>query len=60
MSESSSTDFVKNIQKWVAIDTQLRELSEKTKKYREMRKEVADTIHKHVEENKMQKIIASE
>jgi uncharacterized protein YabN with tetrapyrrole methylase and pyrophosphatase domain len=57
MSESSSTDFVKNIQKWVAIDTQLRELSEKTKKYREMRKEVADTIHKHVEENQMQKTV---
>jgi broad specificity polyphosphatase/5'/3'-nucleotidase SurE len=53
----SDSEFVKNIQKWVAIDTQLRELNEKTKKFREMRKEVADTIHKHVEENQMQKTV---
>uniref|UniRef100_A0A6C0HZB2 Uncharacterized protein n=1 Tax=viral metagenome TaxID=1070528 RepID=A0A6C0HZB2_9ZZZZ len=52
-----STEFVKNIQKWVAIDTQLHELNEKMKKFREMRKEVACIIHKHVEENQMQKTV---
>jgi hypothetical protein len=52
-----SDEFVKNIQKWVAIDTQLRELNEKTKKYREMKKETADSIYKHVDANNMHKTV---
>jgi len=50
-------DFVKNIQKWVAIDTQLRDIHEKTKKLREARKEVSDIIHRQVETRKMEKMI---
>ena len=50
-------EFVKNIQKWVAIDTQLHELNEKTKKLREMKKEINASIHSHVSENHMEKTI---
>jgi len=57
MAANQPTEFVKNIQKWVAIDTQLHEIHEKTKKLREARKEVAEIIHKHVEENNMQKTV---
>ena len=57
MSGGSNTEFVKNVQKWVAIDTQLHELQEKMKQLREMKKEVATTIHKHVEENHMEKTV---
>ena len=54
---ASKEDFVKNIQKWVAIDTQLHELNEKTKKLREMKKEINASIHSHVSENHMEKTI---
>jgi len=50
-------EFVKNIQKWVAIDTQLHELNEKMKKLREMKKEINASIHSHVSENHMEKTI---
>lgn len=52
-----STEFVKNVQKWVAIDTQLHDFYEKIKKLRELKKEVADIIHTHVDENHMQKMV---
>jgi len=54
---ASKEDFVKNIQKWVAIDTQLHELNEKTKKLREMKKEINASIHSHVSENHMEKTV---
>jgi hypothetical protein len=53
----SSDEFVKNIQKWVAIDTQLRELNEKIKKFREMKKEVSDSIYNHVDANNLHKTV---
>jgi len=53
----SNEDFVKNIQKWVAIDTQLHEFNEKTKKLRELKKEITTSIHSHVSENHMEKTV---
>jgi septum formation topological specificity factor MinE len=50
-------EFITNIQKWVAIDTQLHEIHEKTKTLREMKKELTVVIHQHVEENNMQKTV---
>jgi hypothetical protein len=54
---SSKEEFVKNIQKWVAIDTNIRDIQEKTKTLRETRKELSDIIHCYVENNRMEKTI---
>ena len=50
-------EFVTNIQKWVAIDTELRNIHEKIKKLREVKKEVSDIIHRYVENTKMEKTV---
>jgi hypothetical protein len=46
-------NFVENIQKWVAIDTQLKIIGEKTKLMRENKHELTDRISRHVEANGM-------
>jgi len=53
----SNEEFVKNIQKWVAVDTQLHELNEKIKKLRELKKGITTSITRHVSENRMEKTV---
>jgi septum formation topological specificity factor MinE len=54
---TTKEEFVKNIQKWVAIDTQLHDIHNKTKILRETRKELSDVIHRYVENNRMENTI---
>ena len=43
--------FVKNIQSWVFLDTQLKQINEKTKKMREKKHELLNQINGYVNEN---------
>ena len=45
--------FVENVKKWVLIDSQLKVVNEKTKKMREMKNDITDSICKYMIDNKM-------
>ena len=45
--------FEENIQRWVAIDNQMKLLNEKVKELREKRNDLTQTITEHAEENEM-------
>ena len=45
--------FEENIQRWVAIDNQMKLLNEKIKELREKRNDLTHTITEHAEENEM-------
>lgn len=43
------TKFVQDVQKWVAIDTQIKAINEKVKKAREMKSQLLTNIYQYVE-----------
>ena len=52
-------EFQDNIQKWVAVDTQLKALNEQAKRLRERRGELADNIHIHVDTHNLANAIVN-
>jgi hypothetical protein len=50
---SGSLQFTENVKKWVLIDSQLKIVTEKTKKLREMKTTTADDICKYMNTNKL-------
>jgi hypothetical protein len=55
-------NFVENVQKWVYIDTKLKEINKKTLEMRNMKNDLMYKIHEYVKENKLQnkKIVISD
>jgi len=49
-----SQQFKEKIQQWVAIDTQLKHINEKTKEIRNKKTELVDEISQYVQNNKIQ------
>ena len=47
----SRTQFIEKIQKWVTLDTQLKNVNEKIKKMRDMKNELSENICEYVEKN---------
>lgn len=45
--------FITNVQKWVALDNQLKLINEKAKEIRSHKSNLYDDIHKYMEENKL-------
>ena len=50
---SNKPQFIENMQKWVAADSQLKRVQEKTKQLRDYRNQLNDQICKYVEENNL-------
>ena len=48
---NNNGEFVENIQKWVAIDSQLKMMNEKTKLMRDNKHELSEKISKYVDTN---------
>lgn len=48
---SEREQFADDIKKWVAIDTQLKMVNERTKQIREMKQDLHTNIHKYMEKN---------
>lgn len=46
---SEREQFVENVKKWVAIDTQLKAINERTKQIREMKTNLQTNIHAYME-----------
>ncbi len=59
---NSSSQFVENVQKWVYLDTKLKEIHEKTKQMREMKGQLLSQLHQYATENQLdhKKIIISD
>jgi len=50
---SEREQFVENVKKWVAIDTQLKTINERTKQIREMKNNLQTNIHEYMENNNL-------
>jgi hypothetical protein len=50
---SDRGEFVENVQKWVALDSQLKMINEKTKIMRDNKHELSERISRYVETNGM-------
>ena len=48
-----SNNFEKNIQKWVAVDNQLKIINEKAKELREEKNDLLENINVYIETNKL-------
>ena len=46
-------DLIENIQKWVLLDSKLKEINEKTKKMRDMKNELAGHITHYMNNNNL-------
>jgi len=51
--KSGKTQFIENVKKWVAMDSQIKMINEKMQKIRNVKREVLDEIVKYVESNEM-------
>ena len=45
--------FEQNIQQWVVIDNQMKQLQDKLKELREKKNSISDTIETHIENNEL-------
>ena len=54
VSDNSKQNFIKNVQQWVAIDTQLKIINEKTKSIRNRKTELLREINDYVKNNELQ------
>lgn len=54
LQNNSKENFIKNIQQWVAIDTQLKIISEKTKSIRNRKTELLREINDYVKNNDLE------
>lgn len=50
---SEREQFVENVKKWVAIDTQLKTINERTKQIRDMKNNLQTNIHAYMENNNL-------
>lgn len=50
---SDKSEFVENVQKWVALDSQLKMINEKTKIMRDNKHELSERISRYVDTNGM-------
>jgi uncharacterized protein YllA (UPF0747 family) len=50
---SEREQFVENVKKWVAIDTQLKTINERTKQIRDMKNNLQTNIHSYMENNNL-------
>ena len=50
---STKEIFVANVQKWVTLDNQIKNLNEKTKEFRNRKTEVHEEIYKFMEHHKL-------
>ena len=48
---AEKAQFIENIQKWVQIDNQIKQINEKVKKARELKSELMENIVKYADEN---------
>ena len=46
--------LIENIQKWALLDSQLKQITEKTKEYRELKSTLTQSICTYLQENNMQ------
>uniref|UniRef100_A0A6C0ATV3 Uncharacterized protein n=1 Tax=viral metagenome TaxID=1070528 RepID=A0A6C0ATV3_9ZZZZ len=46
-------DLIENIQKWVLLDSKLKEINEKTKKMRDMKNELSSNITHYMKDNNL-------
>ena len=53
MNNIVNAEFIENVQKWVALDSQLKNINEKTRVMRDAKHELAHKINQHVEQNNM-------
>ena len=53
MNQHPTKQFETNIQKWVAIDNQLKVIQEKTKELREQKNEIGKNIQEYTAENNL-------
>ena len=53
MSSNNKDLFVENVQKWVALDSQLKNINEKTKIMRENKHSISDKIIEYADANQM-------
>jgi hypothetical protein len=54
LSDNSKQNFIGNVQQWVAIDTQLKVISEKIRNIRNRKNELLREINDYVKKNDMQ------
>lgn len=54
LQNNSKENFIKNVQQWVAIDTQLKIISEKTKTIRNRKTELLREINDYVKNNDLE------
>ena len=50
---SEREQFVENVKKWVAIDTQLKTINERTKQIRDMKNNLQTNIHSYMKNNNL-------
>jgi len=50
----NNDDFVENVKRWVVLDTHLKMVNERTKQFREERRDLAQSICDHLEKHNMQ------
>ena len=50
---SSRAQLINNVKQWVLIDSQLKIITEKTKKLRDMKHETTDQLYKYMADNKI-------
>ncbi len=53
MNSNNKDLFVENVQKWVALDTQLKSINEKTKILRDNKHSISDKIIEYADSNQM-------
>jgi len=51
--EGSKTEFIENVKKWVAMDSQIKLINEKMQKIRFVKREVLEEIVKYVDSNQL-------
>lgn len=52
--ETHRKQFIENVQKWVSIDTQIKNANEKIKKAREMKSQIMTNIYEYVDNKSLQ------
>jgi hypothetical protein len=52
--ETHRKQFIENVQKWVSIDTQIKNANEKIKKARELKSQIMTNIYEYVDNKSLQ------
>ena len=55
----NKSQFETSIQKWVALDNQIRNINERTKQLRDEKNHLEETILQHIETNKLNNAVVN-